>query len=92
VIEAPYIVDLIQKCEFDTIYHQHLCYFSVTALSRLFRDHGLHLNDVERTKIHGGSLRLFVEPVENSHRTPESDPRRRTECGCLDHRVLPGLC
>jgi len=64
VIEAPYIVDLIQKCEFDTIYHQHLCYFSVTALSRLFRDHGLHLNDVERTKIHGGSLRLFVEPVD----------------------------
>src|SRR6201996_3944617 len=64
VIEAPYLVDLIQKCEFDTIYHQHLCYFSVTALSRLFRDHGLHLNDVERTKIHGGSLRLFVEPVE----------------------------
>ena len=64
VIEAPYVVDLIEKCEFDTIYHQHLCYFSVTALSRLFRDHGLHLNDVERTKIHGGSLRLFVEPVE----------------------------
>ena len=64
VIEAPYIVDLIQKCEFDTIYHQHLCYFSVTALARLFRDHGLYLNDVERTKIHGGSLRLFVEPVE----------------------------
>jgi hypothetical protein len=64
VIEAPYLVDLIQKCEFDTIYHQHLCYFSVTALSKLFRDHGLYLNDVERTKIHGGSLRLFVEPVE----------------------------
>jgi SAM-dependent methyltransferase len=64
VIEAPYLVDLIQKCEFDTIYHQHLCYFSVTALTRLFRDHGLHLNDVERTRIHGGSLRLFVEPVE----------------------------
>ena len=54
VIEAPYIVDLIQKCEFDTIYHQHLCYFSVTALSKLFRDHGLFLNDVERTRIHGG--------------------------------------
>lgn len=61
VIEAPYIVDLIEKCEFDTIYHQHLCYFSVTALHRLFAAHGLHLNDVERTKIHGGSLRLFVE-------------------------------
>ncbi len=64
VIEAPYIVDLIQKCEFDTIYHQHLCYFSVTALDKLFRAHGLFLNDVERTKIHGGSLRLFVETME----------------------------
>jgi SAM-dependent methyltransferase len=64
VIEAPYLVDLIHKCEFDTIYHQHLCYFSVTALDRLFRRHSLYLNDVERTKIHGGSLRLFVEKRE----------------------------
>ncbi|MBE9138112.1 class I SAM-dependent methyltransferase [Nodosilinea sp. LEGE 07088] len=65
VIEAPYVADLIDHCEFDTIYHQHLCYFSVTALDRLFRRHGLYLNDVERTTIHGGSLRLFVEQVES---------------------------
>jgi len=65
VIEAPYLVDLIEKCEFDTIYHQHLCYFSVTALDRLFRNHGLFLNDVKRTKIHGGSLRLFIEKKED---------------------------
>jgi SAM-dependent methyltransferase len=64
VIEAPYLVDLIHKCEFDTIYHQHLCYFSATALDRLFRRHDLYLNNVERTKIHGGSLRLFVEKRE----------------------------
>lgn len=64
VIEVPYVVDLIDHCEFDTIYHQHLCYFSVTALDRLFRRHGLFLNNVERTQIHGGSLRLFVEPSE----------------------------
>jgi SAM-dependent methyltransferase len=64
VIEVPYLVDLIDKCEFDTIYHQHLCYFSVTALDRLFRNHGLYLNDVERVAIHGGSLRLFVESTE----------------------------
>jgi SAM-dependent methyltransferase len=63
VIEAPYLVDLIDELEFDTIYHQHLCYFSVTALSALFERHDLHLNRVERTSIHGGSLRLFVEPV-----------------------------
>ncbi len=65
VIEAPYVVDLVDHGEFDTIYHQHLCYFSVTALDRLFRRHGLYINDVRRVAIHGGSLRLFVEPVEN---------------------------
>jgi SAM-dependent methyltransferase len=64
VIEAPYVVDLVDHCEFDTIYHQHLCYFSVTALDKLFRNHSLFLNDVKRTTIHGGSLRLFVEPYE----------------------------
>jgi hypothetical protein len=61
VIECPYLVDLIEKCEFDTIYHQHLCYFSVTALVYLFSKHNLTLIDVERTSIHGGSLRLFVQ-------------------------------
>lgn len=65
VIEAPYVVDLVDHCEFDTIYHQHLCYFSVTALDRLFRRHSLYLNDVRRVAIHGGSLRLFVEPRES---------------------------
>jgi SAM-dependent methyltransferase len=64
VIEFPYLLDLIDHCEFDTIYHQHLCYFSVTAVDKLFRRHGLFLNDIRRTPIHGGSLRLFVEPVE----------------------------
>jgi SAM-dependent methyltransferase len=65
VLEMPYLLDLIDKYEFDTIYHQHLCYFSVTALDNLFRRHGLFLNDIRRTKIHGGSLRLFVEKKEN---------------------------
>lgn len=60
VIEVPYVVDLVQHCEFDTIYHQHLCYFSLTALDLLFRRNGLVVNDVERISLHGGSLRLFV--------------------------------
>lgn len=60
VIEAPYLRDLIDHTEFDTIYHEHLCYFSVLALDQLFRANGLHLNRVERLPIHGGSLRLFV--------------------------------
>lgn len=65
VIEVPYVKDLIDHCEFDTIYHEHLCYFSVTALVALFKQNGLSLNHVEHLEIHGGSLRLFVEPTEN---------------------------
>ncbi|MFH1843678.1 MAG: class I SAM-dependent methyltransferase [bacterium] len=65
VIEAPYVRDLIDHNEFDTIYHEHLCYFSATALDNLFRRHGLYLNDVRRLPIHGGSLRLYVEKIEN---------------------------
>jgi SAM-dependent methyltransferase len=72
VIEAPYLVDLVDHCEFDTIYHQHLCYFSIHALDKLFRRHGLFLNDVKRTTIHGGSLRLFVEPRENVQQSVRS--------------------
>src|SRR4051812_49299175 len=60
VIEVPYVKDLIDKVEFDTIYHEHLCYFSLTALDKLFTRHGLMIHDVERMAVHGGSLRLFV--------------------------------
>jgi len=64
VMEVHYVADLVDHCEFDTIYHQHLCYFSVTALDNLFRKHGLFLNDVRRIPTYGGSLRLFVEHHE----------------------------
>lgn len=64
-IEAPYLINLINNCEFDTIYHQHLCYFSVTALDKLFRRHGLYLNDIKQLPIHGGSLRLYAGRKEN---------------------------
>lgn len=60
VFEAPYVKDLVDRREFDTIYHEHLCYFSLTALDTLFRAHDLYIADVERLDIHGGSLRLFV--------------------------------
>jgi SAM-dependent methyltransferase len=65
VIEVPYVKDLVEHREFDTIYHEHLCYFSATALNNLFRMHSLFLNHVERLSIHGGSLRLYVEKREN---------------------------
>jgi len=65
VIELPYLKDLIDLGEFDTIYHEHLCYFSVTAADRLLRRHGLYLNDIKRLPIHGGSLRLYVQKRED---------------------------
>jgi len=65
VIEVPYVVDLIEKCEFDTIYHQHLCYYSATAIDQLFRRHYLFLNEVKHLPIHGGSLRLYFENQED---------------------------
>jgi SAM-dependent methyltransferase len=68
VIEAPYVRDLIDQCEFDTIYHEHHCYFSVTSVHHLLERNGLHLNDVEHLPIHGGSLRYYAgrrrEPTE----------------------------
>jgi SAM-dependent methyltransferase len=66
VVEAPYVKDLIDHCEFDTIYHEHLCYFSLTALVLLFQRHGLVIADVERVPIHGGSLRLFAAPAASA--------------------------
>jgi SAM-dependent methyltransferase len=64
IIEAPYVRDLIEHREFDTIYHEHLCYFSLTALDHLFRRHGLEIIDVERIPIHGGSLRIFAQRAD----------------------------
>lgn len=59
-VEVPYVRDLIDRMEFDTIYHEHLCYFSVTALVRLFDEHALAVVDFERLPVHGGSIRLTL--------------------------------
>lgn len=67
VFEFAYAVDMIESCEFDTIYHEHLFYHTLHGLEPLFGRHGLHLNDVERLPIHGGSLRLVVS--RNPRRT-----------------------
>jgi SAM-dependent methyltransferase len=60
VFEFAYALDMIEHCEFDTIYHEHLFYHTLHGLTPLFNRHGLYLNEVERLPIHGGSLRLTV--------------------------------
>ncbi len=60
VTESPYVRDLIEHNEFDTMYHEHHCYYSMTALDHLFRKHKLSLNDIKRVPTHGGSIRSYV--------------------------------
>ncbi len=60
VFEVPYLLDMVERCAFDTIYHEHNCYFSLTALRNLFERHGLRMVDVRRLPVHGGSLRITV--------------------------------
>lgn len=74
VIEVPYVKDMLDHMEFDTVYHEHLCYFSLTALDRLFRRHGLLITEVERIPIHGGSLRLFAGKNGNPGETGNDRP------------------
>jgi SAM-dependent methyltransferase len=82
VIEAPYVRDMIEHVEFDTIYHEHLCYFSLTALDRLFSRHGLIISDVERLAIHGGSLRVFARPrASGGDRSEAAHALLATEAG-----------
>jgi SAM-dependent methyltransferase len=63
VIEVPYVKDMIDGVEFDTIYHEHLCYFSLRALNALLERNDLIIQDVERLSIHGGSIRIFAVPM-----------------------------
>lgn len=71
VMETPYVKTMLDGVEFDTIYHEHLFYYSLTALEALFARHGLRSIDVEALPIHGGSLRVFV-----GHEGEEIDRRR----------------
>jgi SAM-dependent methyltransferase len=64
VMETPYLKDLLDHLEFDTIYHEHVFYHSLTGLENLFRRHGLAATDVERLPIHGGSIRVTAALAE----------------------------
>lgn len=59
-LEFPYAVDLFSEMEFDTIYHEHVFYFSLHALKPLFERHGLEIFRVRHLPIHGGSLRVYA--------------------------------
>jgi SAM-dependent methyltransferase len=77
VMETPYVKDLLDHLEFDTIYHEHLFYYSLTALEKLFNRNGLAAADVERIPMHGGSLRVTV--VHAGHEGERPNVRRLLE-------------
>jgi hypothetical protein len=60
-VEVPHVVRLVEGVQFDTIYHEHYSYFSLTTLVRLFASHGLDVFDVEELASHGGSLRVYAK-------------------------------
>lgn len=61
VLEFPYLVNLIEETQFDTIYHEHLSYFSLKPLVQLFKMSKMELFDVIKVSVHGGSVRLFIK-------------------------------
>ena len=78
VIENHYVKDMMDHAEFDSIYHEHLCYYSVTSFRNLFARHGLTLVDVERLPVHGGSLRAYFQRADGP-RSMESEGKARVD-------------
>ena len=62
--EFPHLLNLIGQNQFDTIYHEHFSYLSLTAVETVFAAHGLEVFDVEEHPTHGGSLRVFAQRAE----------------------------
>ena len=63
-LEFPHLLQLIQKNQFDTIYHEHFSYFSLVTARKIFSFHELTIFDVEEIPTHGGSLRIYVKHSE----------------------------
>lgn len=68
VLEFPYLMDFIDNNEFDTIYFEHLSYFSIRPLMRLCVKLGLHITGIEKQAIHGGSVRVHISKGANSYK------------------------
>ena len=92
--EFPHLLNLIKNSQFDTIYHEHYSYLSVSALTPLFAKYGLKIVDIEKLLTHGGSLRLYVAKNSSSWNVHDSvqkivekesqyDPRKKEVYGVL---------
>ena len=71
-MEFPHLLQLINQCQFDTIYHEHFSYLSLYTVDKIFRSVGLELYHVEQIPTHGGSLRIYAKHISN-HAIPVDD-------------------
>lgn len=71
IVEVPYLREMLDRLEYDTIYHEHLCYFSVAALTRIAERAGLSVVRVDRVPVHGGSIRVYAAPASRVPRHAE---------------------
>jgi len=84
--EFPHLLRLLQENQFDTVYHEHYSYLSLSAVARVFEHNGLAVFDVEEIPTHGGSLRVFAQRRDTGRR-PATDAMRRV----LGDEVAAGL-
>ena len=93
VIEAHYLLDILEQLAFDTVYHEHVSYWALGPMQTLFAAHGMHVTSAERLPIHHGQLRVFVqrigeaEPDESVSRTLAVEQERQL----LEPRHLAGV-
>jgi hypothetical protein len=85
-MEFPHLERLVAGNQFDTIYHEHFSYFSLTAVERVFAAHGLELFDVEELPTHGGSLRVYLR-----HRGDGGAPPRPAVAALLAREARDGV-
>ncbi|MFC4313706.1 methyltransferase domain-containing protein [Steroidobacter flavus] len=78
--EFPHFLNLVASCQFDTIYHEHYSYLSLTAVRGIFACNGLEIFDVEELPTHGGSLRVYAQRLSGSReRSPAVDSLLKRE-------------
>jgi SAM-dependent methyltransferase len=93
--EFPHLVRMVEHCQFDTIYHEHFSYLSLTAVDTIFSRNGLHVFDVQELPTHGGSLRVFAQRADTGvrPRTPalESLLQREISLGVASSAYYTGF-
>jgi SAM-dependent methyltransferase len=84
--EFPHLMQLVESCQFDTIYHEHFSYLSLTAVRSCFERNGLAVFDVEEIATHGGSLRVYAQRADSGSR-----PTEPSVTHLLDREIAAGM-